>query len=150
MNQLRNHVAEAGPGSTADVKVLRDGGEKHLSVKLDEADAEKSARRSDAEPGSDDKTALGVSVTPVTPDLAAQAHAPKNIKGLIVEDVSPDGRAAAAGIQSGDIIQEVNRQAVASIEELRSALKQTSGKPTLILINRQGSDLFLTVRALNG
>jgi serine protease Do len=150
MNMLRNHVAEAGPGSTADVKILRDGSEKQLSVKLDEASPEKSARRGDAEPGTDDNTALGVSVTPVTPDLAAQAHAPKNVKGLIVEDVNPNGRAAAAGIQAGDIIQEVNRQAVTSVDDLKTALKRTSGRPTLVLINRQGNDLFLTVRPSNG
>ena len=119
-------------------------------MKLDEANPEKSARRGDAEPGTDDKTALGVSVSPVTPDAATEVHAPKNIKGLIVEDVNPDGRAAAAGIQPGDIIQEVNRQAVTSIEDLRSALKRTSGKPTLMLINRQGNDIFLTVRPANG
>jgi serine protease Do len=150
MNMLRNHVAEAGPGSTAEVKILRDGSEKELSVKLDEASPEKSARRGDAEPGTDDNTALGVSVTPVTPDLAAQAHAPKDVKGLIVEDVNPNGRAAAAGIQAGDIIQEVNRQAVTSVDDLKSALKRTSGRPTLVLIKRQGSDLFLTVRPSNG
>ena len=44
INTLRNRVAEAGPGSTADVVVVRDGAEKHLTVKLDEATASKSAR----------------------------------------------------------------------------------------------------------
>src|SRR6185295_18577677 len=58
-NTLRNRVAEAGPGSTADVVVIRDGAEKHLTVKLDEAAASKTARSRDSEPGeSDDKTAL--------------------------------------------------------------------------------------------
>jgi Do/DeqQ family serine protease len=43
-NTLRNRVAEAGPGSTADVVVSRDGAEKHLSVKLDEATASETCR----------------------------------------------------------------------------------------------------------
>jgi serine protease Do len=138
-NTLRNRVAEAGPGSTAELVVLRDGGEKRLSVTLDEANTEKVARRGrDSDPGaSDDTTSLGVSVA-------------TNAKGLVVEDVNPEGRAAAAGIQPGDIIQEVNRQPVKSIDELRSALKRTSDRPTLVLINRQGNDLFLTVRPANG
>jgi Do/DeqQ family serine protease len=149
-NTLRNRVAEAGPGTTSELVVVRDGSEKHLSVKLDEANPEKSARNSDAEPGVEDKGALGVSVAPLTPDLAARAKAPKDARGLFVEDVNPEGRAAAAGIQPGDIIQEVNRQAVTSIDELRSALKKSGTKPTLLLISRQGNELFLTVRPANG
>jgi Do/DeqQ family serine protease len=151
INTLRNRVAEAGPGSTADLVILRDGSEKTLSVKLDEANPDKLARRgSDGEPGADDKTALGVSVTPLTPELAARARVPKDAKGLLVEDVNPDGRAALAGIQPGDVIQEVNRQTVTSVDDLKSAMKKSADKPTLLLINRQGNDLFVTVRPANG
>jgi serine protease Do len=150
-NTLRNRVAEAGPGSSADLTVIRDGAEKHLTVKLDEATASKVARTRDSEPGaSDDKTALGVAVAPLTPELAEKARAPKDAHGLLVEDVNPDGRAAAAGIQAGDVIQEVNRQPVKSVDELKAALRKTSDKPTLILISRQGSNLFLTVKPSNG
>ncbi len=149
-NTLRNRVAEAGPGSTAELVVLRDGSEKRLSVKLDEANPEKSARARDGAPGTDDNTALGVTVAPLTPELAARAKAPKDAHGLFVEDVNPDGRAAAAGIQPGDVIQEVNRQAVKSVDDLKSAVKKSSDKPMLVLINRQGNDLFLTVRPSNG
>ena len=150
-NTLRNRVAEAGPGSSADVVIQRDGGEKRLTVKLDEAAPAKAARRRDSEPGaSDDKTSLGVAVAPLTPELAERARASKDAHGLLVEDVNPDGRAAAAGIQAGDIIQEVNRQPVTSVDELRAALKKTTDKPTLILISRQGSSLFLTVKPSNG
>jgi serine protease Do len=149
-NTLRNRVAEAGPGSSADVVILRDGSEKHLTVKLDEATASKSTRMRDSEPeASDDKTALGIAVAPLTPELAERARASKNAHGLLVEDVNPDGRAAAAGIQAGDIIQEVNRQPVKSVDDLKAALKKTSDRPTLLLIQRQGNDLFVTVRPSN-
>src|SRR3954463_14144007 len=58
-NSLRNRVAAAGPGSSAELVVNRDGSEKHLTVKLDEASPAKAARLRDSEPGaSDDKTAL--------------------------------------------------------------------------------------------
>ena len=150
-NTLRNRVAEAGPGSSADVVILRDGSEKHLTVKLDEATASRTARLSDSEPGkSDDQTSLGVAVAPLTPEFAERAHAPKGTHGLVIEEVNPNGRAADAGIQVGDIIQEVNRQAVTSVDDLRTALKKSSDKPTLLLIQRQGSDIFITVKRSNG
>jgi serine protease Do len=150
-NTLRNRVAEAGPGSSADVVIVRDGSDKRLTVKLDEATASKSARTRDSESApSDDKTSLGVAVAPLTPELAERARASKNAHGLVVEDVSPNGRAADAGIQAGDIIQEVNRQPVTSVDELKAALKKSSDKPTLLLIQRQGHDIFVTVKPANG
>jgi Do/DeqQ family serine protease len=151
-NSLRNRVAEAGPGSPAELVIVRDGAEKKVSVKLDEANPEKLARNDGrAEPdGADDKTALGVSVAPLTPELAEQFKAPKDAHGLLVQGVNPDGRAASAGIQQGDIIQSVNRQSVKTVEDLRSALKGSGDKPLLVLINRQGNNVFVTVRPANG
>jgi serine protease Do len=140
-NSLRNRVADAGPGTTADVVVIRDGAEKHVSVKLDELNADRTARlgrdgRGESD-GTSDKSALGIAVAP-------------DSKGLVVEDVDPDGRAADAGIRPGDVIQEVNRQPVKSIDELRSAVRRSSDKPALLLINRNGNDLFVTVKPANG
>jgi serine protease Do len=153
-NSLRNRVAEANPGTTAELVIVRDGSEKKLSVKLDEANPEKLARgrgdRDSDSNGTDDKAALGVSVAPLTPELRERTRAPKDAQGLVVEDVNPDGRAAAAGVQPGDVIQEVNRQPVKSIDDLRAALKKTTDKPALLLINRQGNDIFVTVRPANG
>jgi len=150
-NTLRNRVAEAGPGATAELVIVRDGAEKHVSVKLDEANPEKNARRG-GESGSpsDDSAALGVSVAPLTPELAQRLGAPKDVDGLVVQDVNPDGRAADAGIQQGDIIQSVNRQAVKTVDELRTAIRKSTDKPALLLINRQGSNLFVTVKPANG
>ena len=44
----------------------------------------------------------------------------------------------------------MNRQPVKSVDELRAALKSASDKPTLLLINRQGNEVFITVRPANG
>jgi Do/DeqQ family serine protease len=144
-NTLRNRVAEMQPGSSATVGIIRDGASRDVTVKLDEASASRSARRS-SEPSSDDKTALGVSVTPVTPDVASRFRLPNNIQGLVVEDVDPDGRAADAGIQTGDVIQEANRRPVRTVDELRTAVRSGSDKPLLLLVSRDGRNLFLTVR----
>jgi len=67
-----------------------------------------------------------------------------------VQNVDPDGRAADAGIRSGDIIESVNRQPVKSVEELRSALKRNADRPVLLLISREGSSIFVTVKPANG
>ena len=148
-NTLRNRVSVAGPGSNADVAIIRDGAEKHINVKLDQASPEKSAGRM-GEPDSEDKNALGIAASPLTPALAARLGAPKDAHGVVVEDVNPDGRAADAGLQVGDIIEEVNRQPVHSIEDLRAVVRKTTDRPLLLLVHRKGNSVFVTVPQGNG
>src|SRR5499427_9109839 len=136
INSLRNHVAESQPGSTASVVIVRDGAEKTVSVKLEEADVSRESARN-REPGSVDKGALGIAVE-------------RNSKGLVITEVNPDSRAADAGLQQGDVILEVNRQAVQSVDELRAAVRKTTDRPVLLLVDREGRSLFVTVKPNNG
>jgi len=136
INSLRNHVADAQPGSSAAVVIVRDGSEKTVSVKLDEADVSKESARN-RESGAVDKGALGIAVE-------------KNSKGLVITEVNPDSRAADAGLQEGDLILEVNRQAVQSVDELRAAVRKTTNRPVLLLVEREGRSLFVTVKPNNG
>jgi serine protease Do len=152
MNTLRNRVAEASPNTTADLLIVRDGAEKHVTAKLDELSARSEGGEFDRDDSRSepDKTALGVAVAPLTPDVASQLGFPRNTTGLVVQEVDPAGRAMEAGIRAGDVIQEVNRRQVGSVADLRAALRQTSDRPALLLINRQGADLFVTVKPANG
>ena len=136
INSLRNHVAEAQPGSNASVVIVRDGTEKTVSLKLDEAEVSRQSARN-GERADVDKGALGIAVE-------------RGSKGLVITQVSPDSRAADAGLQEGDVILEVNRQAVQSAEELRSAVRKTTDRPVLLLVEREGRSLFVTVRPNNG
>jgi Do/DeqQ family serine protease len=152
MNTLRNRVAEAGPGTNAELMITRDGAEKRVTVTLEQLQARRAEGRDDSDSsrgGEPDKTALGISVAPLTADAASQLRLPANTKGVVVQDVDPDGRAADAGIRPGDVIQEVNRQLVTSVDELRTAVRRNSDKPTLLLINREGADVFVTVKPAN-
>jgi len=152
-NTLRNHIADAGPGSVANLKVVRDGAEKDVKVTLDTADTRRAARDNDEgeSDGSsrDDHASLGISVAPLTPELAGQLGVKRDTKGVVVRDVDPDGRSADV-LRPGDVIQEVNRHSVDSVDALRGAIRQSGDKTVLLLINRQGSDLFVTLKPNNG
>jgi serine protease Do len=76
-NTLRNRVADMAPGSSVSVGIVRDGSEKTLNVKLDEATVSRAGRDRDSAEGSEDKAALGISVAPLTPELAAEAKLPR-------------------------------------------------------------------------
>ena len=148
-NSLRNRVANTPPGSKATVVVVRDGSERSFTVTLDEA-AGKQAERVDGPGAGDDNASLGIAVQPLTPERASALGASKDTRGLVIEQVTADGRAAEAGLLQGDIIQEVNRRPVQNIDDLRTAVRSASDKPLLLLINRQGRDLFVTVKPANG
>jgi serine protease Do len=148
-NTLRNRVAAMRPGSDAELVIIRDGAKKTVRVKLDELNAERVARHG-ADSATADQAALGVSVAPLTPELASQLGVSKDAHGLVVREVDPDGRAADAGIQAGDVIESVNRAPVKGVDDLRAALKRDTGKPVLLLIDRQDAKLFVTVRPANG
>ena len=144
-NALRNRVANRAPGTKAAVSFLRDGHEKTIDVTLDEASADATAQAA-SEEGRGEPNGLGVAVAPLTQELAEQFGIPATAHGLVVEQVEPDGRAAAAGLQPGDVIEEANRKPVKTIEELRTAVRATTDRPLLLLIDRQGTELFVPVR----
>jgi len=138
-NELRNMVAHLPTGSTVTVSFIRDGSEKTLPVKLAELQASAASTRG-GKP-SDEDAGYGMSVQPLTAEQAKQAGV---AGGVVVGRVQPDGRAAQAGLLAGDIILEVDRKAVHNADALRAALKSGT-RPALLLVQRSGSTLFLTL-----
>jgi Do/DeqQ family serine protease len=146
-NSLRNHVARTAPGSTVRVKVLRDGQTHDLTVKLAELTPAPGSDEGPAPGNGAQGGAYGLSVQPLTPELAERLGVGAETRGVAVNAVDPSGPAASAGIRQGDVIEEVNRKPVRSAEELRAALKASGTRPALVLVNRRGDSLYLTVSA---
>jgi serine protease Do len=88
---------------------------------------------------------LGISVQPLTPELSSRLGLPI-AQGLVVTDVDELGDAADAGIRESDVIVEANRQPVRALADLQSTIQDTGSKPLLLLINRGGNTIFITVR----
>jgi S1-C subfamily serine protease len=144
-NSLRNLVARLDPGSDVTLSVWRDGSQREVKATLGELPVTTSADEDGAaEP---DRGRFGLTIEPLTPDVARQLGV-QNARGVLVSDVDPDGPAAEAGVQSGDVIVKVDGEAVADVQALKSALsRETDGKPVLLLVNRRGTHLFLTLAA---
>jgi Do/DeqQ family serine protease len=146
-NSLRNMVASTAPGTEVTITITRDGSEQQVRAKLGEltADAAKNAA-----PGNEGdagrKGKYGMSVAPLTPEMAARLGLPRETQGVAVTAVEPLGVAADAGLQAGDVIQQVNRQPVRTAEELQTALDSAGDRPALVLVNRRGNSFFLTLR----
>jgi serine protease Do len=141
-NELRNIVSSTAPGSTAELTVIRDQTPRQVRVTLAERKAEQSAS---SEGGTHGEDGLGMTVQPLTPSLAQQLEVPRATEGLAVTGVDPDGAAAAAGIQEGDVIRQVNGKSVRSAGELRQAVAGREGRPDLLLVQRGEQSFFATI-----
>jgi serine protease Do len=139
-NQLRNSISMMPPGTTVNLKLLRDGNEKNLSFKLREMPTETAKLESDGEGST--KALEGVEVTNLTPEAAQELGLPASAKGVIVAGIDPASKIAESGLQKGDLIQEVNHQPVKNVSEFQSAVKKGGSDP-LLLVNRQGRTLFI-------
>ena len=125
--------------------ILRDKREQQIQVKLAELPANR--KIADADNTSNGNTGeLGISVHPLTPELASRLRLPMDAPWLVITDVDELGAAADAGIREGDVILEANKQPVRSVADLQSAIQNNGSKPLLLLINRGGNTLFVTVR----
>ena len=90
-------------------------------------------------------TVLGVSVEPLTPDMARQLGLSES-RGILVRGVEDGSPAANAGLRPGDVIVEVDRHPVASVNELRQALdKHAKGTPLLVLLHRNGASRYESI-----
>ena len=79
--------------------------------------------------------------------LRASFHASDAaLRTLVVTGVEPGGQAEAAGLQRGDIIQEVNHETVKTVDDyLKAANKIKKDELAVLLVNRQGNSLFVAV-----
>jgi serine protease Do len=148
-NAFRNRVASNAPGTEVTLTVLRDNREQKIRATLGEFSQESAQNENENEnaPNSrGDGGKLGISVEPLTPELAQELNLRPGTQGVVIDSVDPAGPAAAVGLQRGDVIQEVNRQPIRSVEDLRSAIDKNGSKPALLLINRRDDTIYLAVR----
>jgi serine protease Do len=151
-NVLRNKVAGTLPGSEIRVTVLRDGSPLELTATLDEFENSSSASPGEGgngEGGPEKQSGsgkLGLTLQPLTPQIARQFGIEGDPEGMIVTGVDAGGAAGEAGIARGDIILEINRQPVSSLEAVQSAVEGAAGRPILLLISRRGQTIYLTVK----
>jgi serine protease Do len=128
-------VAAASIGKDVPVTILRDGKEQTLQVKVGQMPGER-AEGSGSEEQAQGKWGLALR------DLDARTAQQFGLNpgdGVLVTAVKPGSAADRAGIQRGDIIQEVNRKKVASVKELQAEAQKDPNAQTLLLLFRRGN-----------
>jgi serine protease Do len=133
-------VASAPVGKSVSIKLWRNGkligrqvkvGEMQEKVEITKAPSQKS---------------LGITVQNLTPEIA-QGLGLRKETGVVVTHVEPGSPAADAGIQTGDVIREVNRTPVKDVEDFIQKIEKTKAQDHILLSLQRGqNNLFAAIR----
>jgi serine protease Do len=131
-------VADTPIGKTVNVRLVRKGKQQDVTLKVAEMPSE-----SLASPGrpQQQRTDLGMNVDNIT-QKHQQAFRFREKTGVVVVSVQGGGAADQAGIQSGDVIKEMNRSPVRNLSDYRTALRQESTAGSILLLIRRGENSF--------
>lgn len=141
--QLRNLVATSGADATTKLELLRNGKKQTVDVKLAAMPDEPTKPGSAAAVGPGG--ALGVQLAPLDAATRAERKLPPTVQGVLVVQVQPGSPAAAAGIRPGDIIEQIDKQAVTKPEQLAQQWATARGTSALV-IWRDGHTFFAAVK----
>ncbi len=154
VSQLRNLVARTLVGRTAKVKVVRDGKEQVMTVKIAERPPDEVLARREPGPAAapepavkpPDNVLASLRVQALDPSTMSQLNLPGKTSGVLINHVEAGSPAEAAGLQRGDVIQEVNREVVKSLDDYQKvSAKIKKDEMVVLLLSRQGNNLFVAV-----
>ena len=144
---LVNLVADAPIGESVPVVVQRAGSSVDVSVKLgrrEEAEAQTvpAADKSNKPEMPATTDILGLTLMPLTDDLAEGLGMAKGDTGLVISKVDVASEAYTKGLRDGDVITEAGQQAVVTLKDIQDRLSEAkdAGRKSLLLLVRQGGD----------
>jgi len=115
------------------VKLWRSGKALDRQVKVSEMEENVTVNKSPAQ------KPLGITVQNLTPDVARRLRL-KAETGVVVTRVESGSPAANAGIQTGDVIREVNRKAVKDADDLVQKIDQARDQNSILLLVQRGQN----------
>ncbi len=154
MRQLRLMISQTAPGTKVTLKILRsDAAKKQVeqAVTVTLGTLPENLARGNNGVSPDEEIAPGqdsldgVEVTDLDASARRQLDIPRNLQGALVTRVDPDSTAAEAGLQEGDVLLEINRQAVRSADDAMELCKNAKGNRVLLRIWRDGGTSFIAV-----
>ncbi len=136
---FRDMVARTEPGTVVPVKVVRNGREITLRVKVGEAPPVDEQGRQREQPQESGRK-LGISIERLTPELAERYKLPRSTQGVVMTEVVPGSAADDAGLAVGDVILQVDGQRVTTVDEVHRIVSGHKSGDSVIFIVRSNTD----------
>jgi serine protease Do len=140
-------VAETPVGKEAALTLFRNGQKQVLPIVVGKFPSEKSEEESSAVPA---QGKWGLRLQDLTSPMAGRLGI-KAGEGVMVAGIQNGSPAERAGIHAGDVILEMNRQPVHSVEEARQLVSKAGEKdPLLLLVKRDRGNFFFVLTLERG
>ena len=152
---LRNFVSQADLNKKVELEIVRGGKPMTVATQIKEEPAGYQAGRitpqqppTQPTPGEENESSGGlggIHVGELTPALSRQLDLPNGVHGVVVTGVDPD--ASAADLQQGDVIEEVNQQAINSVADYNKIVQALNERQATVLsVCRHRVRSFLVLR----
>jgi serine protease Do len=134
-------------GHKGTLKVVRDKQTIELPVTITESkEAQVMASANKPKPDSGAASQFGLRVKDLSPELARELNIDQQA-GVVISSVQPGSRADEAGLRARDVILEVNRETVKSVDSYQGALKNGGKtKIVLLLVKRGDNTLYVALK----
>lgn len=140
VRSLQRTIRAFKPGEQVTVEVWRDDTSVEIEAILEELDQE-----IDFPVEIDPMVDIGFEVSEITPELQEKYELDLN-RGIVIVSVWPGGPADQVGLQPGDVILELNRREIQTLDEWRElVMNLVPGDTALLLINRYGRTYYVPV-----
>jgi serine protease Do len=144
--QFRNAIAAAGANRKVTLDLYREG--KLVSMPAALGEMPQDATKGGAIPGAPGtkRDSDGLGLSELTPEARRSFGLGDEVpKGVVVTSVAQGSAAARAGLRPGDVLLEVNRKAVTSVQDFEDTYAKAKGN-VLLLLYRRGATVFVVVR----
>ncbi len=155
MREVPRIVAETKIDSTAEITYWRGGKENKTTIKIGELEKAEEDGLVASGPKSESTgfklDLLGIAVKALDDKLRAAYDIPADVDGLLIDTVDLASEAARKGLMEGDVIEEINQQAVTDPEAAKDiiARAQQNGRSSILLLVNRGGDVSFVALKLN-
>ncbi|WP_372398629.1 DegQ family serine endoprotease [Azospirillum sp. HJ39] len=150
LRDLTRGVAETKAGDTVELKVLREGREKTVAVRIDRLSEEQqvaAAETGNAPAGQAEVAPVkGLKLAPLDPAARKRLGIGEDVHGVVVTGLTAN---VDVPIRPGDVIERIGDSVVKSPADVRhhvAEAEKAGQKALLMLINRQGNESFVALK----
>lgn len=144
-SELVSSITAIPVGDRAKVRVSRNGKEMEFDVRVTkrpDGGRAQSLKKESARPSRPD---IGMDLESLTPEVTRRLGIPGNVKGVAVTAVEPGSPADKAGLNSGDVLVEVDRKAIGSPDDFYGIVKDKRSYLLRVLKNAPGEEVYAVV-----
>jgi serine protease Do len=140
--ELSGTIAGIAVGKKIAILLIRDGKEKTVYIKVAKRKDDESLVSKETE----SSNGLGLMASELTPEIAKQLGFDENEMGVMITGVKPGSKGELAGVRQGDLIKEINRKPVSTLNDYQKKMQKIKKGETIHLLIKRSRIGFIVIK----